>query len=505
MNVRRRGRHNGEAARGERGYVLVLATLTMSALIISAAFAVDFGSFYVRAARIQRAADAAAMAGVVWLPNNLTAAESAARNVAAKNGFSTGVTVTPVPGVSRRLKVTINDANVPRYFSGSFTSGPMSITRSAIAEYAPSLALGSPDSRLGNDPVSVPPLVENLWASISAPYTALVNGDPFSTKCASGSGTGCTLGNAEYRTTGYKYAINVPASAIGQTLTVAVYDAGNYARPSYANVETADNGTVNTSFELFNINPDPLNASADTASALSLNGLCATPTPGKFYIANGADSLIYKNQWVDLCSVVLTQAGAFHLQVKSSSLTTASGTPVADSGNGWNQFSLKTTLSGTGSMAAISGVDDFSIFNNLPGLSGNISATFYFAEIQSVYAGRRVQARLFDPGDGQSGDYFVNFVRPDGTSTGCKYGVLGGSLTTISPCRIQTRVASSGANVYNGQWLQIDVDIPINYTCSADCWWKVRYDFVGVTAGNSPNDRTVWSASVVGNPVHLVE
>jgi hypothetical protein len=73
----------------------------------------------------------------------------------------------------------------------------------------------------------------------------------------------------------------------------------------------------------------------------------------------------------------------------------------------------------------------------------------------------------------------------------------------VGNCSIVTR--SGGSNTYNGQWLDIEISIPTSYTCSADCWWKVRYDFANVTFGNSPNDRTVWSAQIVGDPVHLVE
>lgn len=97
----------------------------------------------------------------------------------------------------------------------------------------------------------------------------------------------------------------------------------------------------------------------------------------------------------------------------------------------------------------------------------------------------------------------MNVLKPGGSTTGCSYGILGSALTAISPCRIQTRTSSG--NAYNGKWLQIDINIPTTYTCSTDCWWKISYEFQGVTVGNSPNDRTVWSAALSGNPIHLVQ
>jgi hypothetical protein len=480
-----------------------MCAFTMTVLLTASAFAVDLGGLYARASRIQRAADAAAMAGVVWMPGDFARATTEALDIAAKNGFTTGVTVSAVPGNSYRLSVTIRDSNVPRFFSMMLTGTPTAITRSSVAEFLPTVPLGSPENRIGNDPLAIPPYVASLWASISGPYTDRNNGDPFATKCGAGSsGTSCSQTNTQYRPAGYKYAVDVPPEAVGQTLTVAVYDAGNYARSNYANVETADNGSVNTSFEMFDINPQPTDIAADFAPSRSLKGVCAS-TPGKFYIADNTSSSTYKNKWVDLCSIVVTSAGTFHIQVKSSSLTDMSGVPVTDAGNGWNQFSMKATLSGVGASPSLYGVGDLSIFNNLPGTSGDITASFYFAEIDPLYAGKTLTASLFDPGDGASGDYFVNVLTPGGATTGCSYGILGGSKTSVSPCRIQTRTSSG--NTYNGKWLQIDVALPTSYTCSTDCWWKVTYEFLNVSVGSSPNDRTVWSVKLSGHPIHIVE
>jgi hypothetical protein len=480
-----------------------MCAFTMTVLLTSSAFAVDLGGLYARASRIQRAADAAAMAGVVWMPGDFARATTEALDIASKNGFTTGVTVSEVPGNSYRLSVTIVDTNVPRFFSAMLSGTPTSITRTAVAEFLPTVPLGSPENRLGNDPLAVPPYVAYLWASISGPYTDRNNGDPFATRCGAGSsGSSCPKTNTQYRSSGYKYAVDVPAAAIGQSLTVSVYDAGNYARSNYANVETADNGTVNTTFEMFDINPQPTDIAGDFAPSRSLKGAC-TSSPGKFYIPDNSSSSTYKNKWVDLCTITVTTAGTFHIQVKSSALTDMNGTAVADGGNGWNQFSMKATLSGVGATPSLYGVGDLSLFNNLPGTSGNITANFYFAKIDPLYAGKTLTAALFDPGDGASGDYYVNVLMPGGATTACSYGILGGSKTTVNPCRIQTR--NSSGNTYNGKWLQIDVALPASYTCSSDCWWKVTYEFLNVSVGSSPNDRTVWSVKLSGHPIHIVE
>ena len=155
--------------RRDAGYVMFMLAITMIVLFTACAFAVDLGSFYARASRIQRAADAAALAGVVWMPGDFAHAQTDALAVAAKNGFSSGVTVTAVAGNPYQLKVTILDAHVPRFFSTILSKSPMTITRAAVAEFAPVVPLGSPDNRLGNDPLSTPAYLAYLWASISAP------------------------------------------------------------------------------------------------------------------------------------------------------------------------------------------------------------------------------------------------------------------------------------------------------------------------------------------------
>ena len=60
--------------------------------------------------------------------------------------------------------------------------------------------------------------------------------------------------------------------------------------------------------------------------------------------------------------------------------------------------------------------------------------------------------------------------------------------------------AGSSSGIYNNGWLRVQIDIPTGYTCSADCWWTVKYDF---GTGSSPTDRTVWVVNVLGDPVHL--
>ena len=89
---------------------------------------------------------------------------------------------------------------------------------------------------------------------------------------------------------------------------------------------------------------------------------------GQVAILNRADAGTDKNKWASLCRIAVTKVGTYHLQVKSSALTTAAGAAIADAANGWNQFSLKATVSGSSKVTpSLYGVGDLSLFNNLPG------------------------------------------------------------------------------------------------------------------------------------------
>src|SRR3974390_3069656 len=80
--------------RDERGIVLVWMAVVLVVLLGVAAFAVDFGFAYYTGEREQNAADAAALSGALWLPQNCNAANLPAKtralNVAAANGYTNG-------------------------------------------------------------------------------------------------------------------------------------------------------------------------------------------------------------------------------------------------------------------------------------------------------------------------------------------------------------------------------------------------------------------------------
>ena len=75
--------------RGEKGIAVIMTALCLLPLMAFAAFGVDLASFYSRASYLQKSADAAALAGTVWMPN-LTKARQIACDSLLNNNIDGG-------------------------------------------------------------------------------------------------------------------------------------------------------------------------------------------------------------------------------------------------------------------------------------------------------------------------------------------------------------------------------------------------------------------------------
>jgi hypothetical protein len=197
-----------EAASPEGGYVLMLAALLIVPLLAFTGFAVDLGAWYARSAKIQRASEAAALAGVTYMPD-FNKAEEVALDVAAANGFAVGgditVDVDPVGDGLNALRVTINDSDVDQYFTKIITED-VEIARGAVAEYVSPIRMGSPENYLGNDPVAGN--IPNFWLVTFGQQAEKGQGDRYHTINCTGALIGCSGGvNTEYVRDGYYFTV----------------------------------------------------------------------------------------------------------------------------------------------------------------------------------------------------------------------------------------------------------------------------------------------------------
>ncbi|MEM9200792.1 MAG: pilus assembly protein TadG-related protein [Actinomycetota bacterium] len=208
---------------GDRGYAVIMTALLMIPLMGFAGFAVDVGGWYAQASSIQRAADAAALAGVVWQPD-FARAEATARVAASRNGYTHGVDgieVRVTDAGTQQIEVEIIDTEVDLYFSGVFLDA-VEVGRSSTAEYVRAVPMGSPENFLGNDPVQGE--APNLWLATFGPNTSKRSGDRYHTTVCGGAifCTGNT--NDEYAPEGYFFTIDVSAVQAAP-LNVEVFDA----------------------------------------------------------------------------------------------------------------------------------------------------------------------------------------------------------------------------------------------------------------------------------------
>ena len=508
--IRRYGETAGEQG-GESGFVMVFVALMLTVMLVFAAFTIDFGSWYTRSAELKRAADAAALAGVVWMPE-LDQAQQYALAAAAKNGFVNGqnniqVTVADIPNNNRQLKVTITDTKAKQYFSRLVTQN-QSISRSSIAEYIMPVPLGSPKNTFGTGNLLSSPDTENFWAAVSGYCSGHESGDKalsgFESYSTSSSSSACNNGSPansdDYDPTGYLYAVDLPAAST--SLKLDVYDAGYNQSGSTPDSGLAGNPVINTTIQIYDRNPTPLDL-----SNLTLLSTVNIPT----------NSGTYANQWKNLYTWTNPKAGQYYIRV----LTAATDTTNSRGSNGFSlraytgaSFATCTTITGSANYSAscpqVHAVSDMSIFANATGTS----ASFYLAQIDAVNAGKTMRINLFDPGEGAS---TLQILDPNGNpstfswSTPCNpptppTGSCSGSGISsldVSGTGTQPYTGMNGTSKYNDRYITIDIPLPANYATvySGKVWWKVKY----TTLSSSVTDRTTWSVNIVGDPVHLLQ
>ncbi len=216
----------------DRGAVLVTASIVMVPLVLgSAAIGVDASNWYYMGHRLQVAADAAALAGAVYMPGDFSEATASARDMSAKNGFTHDpsnsnvnkrVTVTPASSAkASELRVTIT-ATKSNWFGWAIGGLDQTMTRTAVAEYRGPVLMGSPCNLFGDEPPGGTAEWESastdegcnrtpeFWANVAGPGSAKSYGDRYATRRCDNSNSGCTSrDNDDYSPTGHFYKISV--------------------------------------------------------------------------------------------------------------------------------------------------------------------------------------------------------------------------------------------------------------------------------------------------------
>jgi len=535
-----------DARSREGGYVAVMTAMLMVVLMGLAAFAVDVGHWYLVGQEEQRAADAAAMAGVTYLPGDQASAFTTAQSYSRINGFQNGVktaTVTPaIDGRPTRLRVTVHQT-VTNFFGSLLGVPTTTIGRTAVADFAGPVPMGSPCNEFGNDPdpdvnrgASCAGVLGQMWANVNSPGSAKANGDAYqsNTGCSS-SVDGCTgTTNNDYAAEGYYYTVSVKAAM--PSLTIQLFDpvwvntgllcdtnfgSGGTLATAARNDSITDESTryaagaagvnctgdnlysgsqvMNTQFTV----RDPGTSPWDTAT-FPVHAGCQKTYPGYsgtlFNVLNKGDAKYNGvivdgfRRWTTLCTIANPGVGDYLIQVKSN----LGG--ATDNANAGNRFAIRAFGSGSNDKESLSifGREKMGIYSNKPGAT----TEFHLARVPTVARGQILKVRLFDVGDSSTSGTIKIIYPPDavgGPFTGCVgSGPKTGSLTD---CSFTVSTAS-----FNGKWQSVSVPIPANYSCTdADntkCWVRLQYVY---GSGSAPTDVTAWTASIEGDPVRLVE
>ncbi len=273
-----------EGARAERGFYAVWFALTFVALTAFAGLAIEYNRWQQIATRAQKAADAAALAGAVFMPENAgNKAFTTAQTVSTENGFkngSGGVTVTTAAGqLPNQLKVTVA-INTKNPWGAIVNYNSTTIVRSAVAEYQLPQNLGSPQNSYGNDPESAAAQPQ-FWGNVFGPSSNKDKGDAIQGAGPAGAASLCNADNCpssvnkDYDAAGYFYGIDVPAGMSG-ALNVQVYD------PAFVHV--GDNCGSSDS----NANTSLTNAA--TLTAAQIPGYSGSVTPATRYAPAGSSA-----------------------------------------------------------------------------------------------------------------------------------------------------------------------------------------------------------------------
>ena len=518
----------------QAGYVMPMTAMIIIPLMIFAALATDVGAWYIKADQAQRAADAAALAGTVWLPDQ-TSARSVALDTAARNGFrdpawvaingGTANATVNIPGLTADGGLRVDISTESPSFFGSVVLDSVTIERRAVAAVTPSVQMGNPSNGLGTGNLDSSELgitPDGVWLSLNGWCQDHQQGDPFSvgffgTETAGGQIWNACAGpnqgaNPTLNPDGYTFVVDVPAGA--GSVALEVFEPGlctdaNSSDLLYSAEDNYSNGP-RLNMRVFANDNTELNHTDNLAAAPVFQNLYGTNdcTGG-----SGAGGRWYTMYTIPAGS---SSEGLWYIQSNVRQNTTESAL---------NSFALRARPVGdtqlctsmlTTTCPDLYALDWLSLYRpSFGGVTSGQPAEFFLAEIDEGHAGNVVEVTMFDPGEGMDNVQFLdpagNEVDFDFRLANCSVGFMCTNATEWPDTADAAADTCGAGNVpcldvtghrFQDQWIVVTAQLPSTYTCGSQCWWKVRYT---PRTGVSVTDRTTWAVRVIGGPVHLVD
>jgi hypothetical protein len=494
----------------QRGAVVILTTLLLIVFMGMAALAIDLGWLYYNQLNTRKAAEAAALAGVVHMPlpgcidpGPLDEPTTVARDIARQQGYQHnfgGVTVATAKGTNcNQLEVDIA-RTYGTFFLQVFGVDQVEINQAATAEYLPPLKLGSDESYLGEDPLTSG-RNRDFFVAINGTRRRKGSGDPFATKCA-GTGTshncpdtGANIG-VEFSSPAYYYAVEVEPADNTRQLNVQIFDG------HHCNMQ---GGTLTPDATCAATDTQEYDGGADYQLTFRLYAPDSTPADWTDNSSNGpalcSRTFRYQpdevGQWHSLNNCPISAvSGIYVLEVDMIEATPALG----DNNISVSAFSIRATIDGNlDNSAAVYGLGAMSLW--MPEFGSD--PRFKIVRLDEIYAGSELVLSMFDSGD-VDGTIDLDFT---GELAGqdCLYRVRDEFLNEIQAWGPDDGGAGCYLSItnkeYNNEWIDFRFTIDPGYSCSGDCWVYVDYDLTGVT---DAYERTTWAARVDGQPIHLV-
>ncbi len=458
-----------------RGQVLVIFAGAAVVLLALMALVIDLSWFWVNTLKIQRAADAAAMAGAVWLPGDVNKAASSASTEATKNGYTNpgggcvagSVCVTPAQDSldPEQLNVTVT-APVPTFFMRALGVPSFIATRTAKAVYVQKIPMGSPlnyygvyqDCKVNGTSISCANLPnangvgtltsQGFFGAIEGQGANRATGDAFATGFNSDPTANSTAQSGglivqQYDPNGYEYRVTVTAA--GSTLYV--YDptfCATTSGPGGGHLGAGDHWlsttnhnapvAVSTYFRLYNTNGTNFTTLDDTLvydSTTLFKGEQQVDKSAAYSLASaasGSDNNFSDGTEPTLSSTTNCAAGVITNPTRGGYWHNK-WWPMA-SGLAAGTYRLQVTTTDPNNAT----LNDSQAFENMwsleivgggsPTIAGsgrmvtyaNIqsgSQLFYLSQIDRTAAGKTLEIDLFDPGD--VGDKaWLQIYSPDG-------------------------------------------------------------------------------------------
>jgi hypothetical protein len=558
-------RKRREGSSRDDAFVLVFVTISLTVLLGLAGMAIDVGNWYLHISRAQNASDSAALAGVVYLPDNPAQAIAAAKVNLAKNNvpqqFIDSANIHVVGKGQNDLYVGINTAaqNTFLPFIGiAHTSG---FYRSSIATWQPGLGVGDYSNVLGNEPVDPSQPNNNIWESadklakhgqfwlsLNGSLEAKESGDRFGSSNCDTDESGCSGNkNTEYKvapggqlTAGYDFVVQANPGMPGSSVGIQVFDP--------ALVDVGDDCNTNGLPEFFQkMGNDPRYTPGDTDYCMSdIDTISPTGSGGQpvtmYYqvldfqtkqpiascpnqqvfppftgnilqYQSDANFLAQFRKWVDICAAPYNSATGSRYIVRVQVNTGSTGDHSFSLRAGLFEGSPGPTTSGNVLLTESQQSVQVYALKDLPLWANETGAQtqFAIANIPPSYAGQIVTFEMFDLGDA-SAAATLSVISDSTNSTGvsntsdCLYTPPKSTQAQDLPnCSLSGVQNSRG---FNGQVFEISWKVPSDYTCDStgatpndDCFLFLKFAY---PSGADVTDRTTWSASGSTQPERLV-